>query len=290
MNRLGEEIQYLPSGDIDPVPLIFSNLTLDGTEGATRDPHGISISNFAPDTESDYYEEIKVIVPEGYRDVLSLDTKRGARICIGSRRNCKTAYKVKVRAMLTKIPGFFFTAYQSAQFFGQQLVSEKQYKAILEDYFRTNPGARKNFEDMISSYNFTEDVPKYKLFIKLAPNIDADRRQQIADGVRSYFRDEMTILLDLKDAMSAVNTSLNLFQVFVALVGFIALTLAFFLLLVSTTQNVKENIWEYGCLRAMGFTKLQGMRSFMYEQYAVIISSLFLGSLVGLIVAAVVTA
>jgi len=53
---------------------------------------------------------------------------------------------------------------------------------------------------------------------------------------------------------------------------------------------VKENVWEYGCLRAMGFTKIQGMRAFMYEQYAVIISSLFIGSVVGLIVAAVVTA
>jgi len=133
-------------------------------------------------------------------------------------------------------------------------------------------------------------VPKYKLFIKLSANVTDDRRQQIADGVRSYFRDEMTILLDLKEAMTAVNSSLMLFQVFVALIGVIALTLAFFLLLVSTTQNVKENVWEYGCLRAMGFTKMQGMRAFMYEQYAVIISSLFLGSLVGLIVASIVTA
>jgi ABC-type lipoprotein release transport system permease subunit len=83
--------------------------------------------------------------------------------------------------------------------------------------------------------------------------------------VRSFFRDETTILLDLKQAMKAVTQSLMLFQVFVGLIGVIALTLAFFLLLVSTTQNVKENVWEYGCLRAMGFNKQQGMRSFMYE-------------------------
>jgi len=111
MNRLGQPIEYLPSGNIDPVPLIFSNLTLEDTKGKSRDPYGLSISNVKPEQESSYLEEVKVIVPEGYRDVLSLDTQRGARICIGSRRNCKTAFKVKVRAMLTKIPGFFFTAY-----------------------------------------------------------------------------------------------------------------------------------------------------------------------------------
>lgn len=40
----------------------------------------------------------------------------------------------------------------------------------------------------------------------------------------------------------------------------------------------------------MGYTKAQGMRSFMYEQYSVVISSLILGSIVGLIVASIVTA
>ena len=75
-----------------------------------------------------------------------------------------------------------------------------------------------------------------------------------------------------------------------AVVGAIALILAFFLLLISTTQNVKENIWEYGCLRAMGFTKAEGMRVFMYEQYSVIIASLVIGTIVGFILAAVVTA
>ena len=40
----------------------------------------------------------------------------------------------------------------------------------------------------------------------------------------------------------------------------------------------------------MGFSKMQGMRSFMYEQYAVIISSLLLGSVVGFVVATTVTA
>ena len=80
------------------------------------------------------------------------------------------------------------------------------------------------------------------------------------------------------------------FNIFVYVIGLIALILAFFLLMISTTQNVKENIWEYGCLRAMGIKKAEGMRIALYEQYSLIIASLFLGSIVGFILASMVTA
>lgn len=41
---------------------------------------------------------------------------------------------------------------------------------------------------------------------------------------------------------------------FVGVIGFISLTIAFFLLVVSTTSNIRENVWEYGCLRAIGIS------------------------------------
>lgn len=88
---------------------------------------------------------------------------------------------------------------------------------------------------MIRSYNFSNDVPKYKMFVKLNDSISDDRREQIADGIRSFFRDERTLLLDMKEAKASVNKSLTLFTIFNTLVGAIALILAFFLLLISTT-------------------------------------------------------
>ena len=118
---------------------------------------------------------------------------------------------------------------------------------------------------MIAKYNLTNGIPKYRLYIKLAPDITDDRREFIGNGIRAYFKTDGTVLLDKKVAMSALNNSLTFFQLFVGIVGMIALIMAFFLLLISTTQNIKENIWEYGCLRAMGFTEGQGMRCFLYE-------------------------
>lgn len=128
-----------------------------------------------------------------------------------------------------------------------------------------NPDTRVKYNELISEYNFTNGVPKYKLFVKLDNTISEERRDYIANGIRSYFKDDQTVLLDLQFAMKSVTSSLQLFQIFVGVVGAIALILAFFLLMVSTTQNIKENVWEYGCLRAIGLNKKQGLAVFMYE-------------------------
>lgn len=80
------------------------------------------------------------------------------------------------------------------------------------------------------------------------------RRDFIANGIRSYFRDQSTLLLDKKEALDAVTIAVQVFNICVIVIGVISLVLAFFLLLISTTSNIKENVWEYGCLRAMGFT------------------------------------
>ena len=75
----------------------------------------------------------------------------------------------------------------------------------------------------------------------------------------------MSILLDVKSTLQSVAGSLDLFKIFVGVIGFISLTLAFFLLVVSTTSNIRENVWEYGCLRAIGVSTQQGMRLYLYE-------------------------
>jgi hypothetical protein len=61
--------------------------------------------------------QIKVILPEGFRDALSVDTETAGRFCLGYSYNtsdsaCDNVYRAKIRAMLTKIPGFLFMSYR----------------------------------------------------------------------------------------------------------------------------------------------------------------------------------
>ena len=85
--------------------------------------------------------------------------------------------------------------------------------------------------------------------------ISDERRSFITNGIRAFFKDDLTLLLDRKDIHDSIVSNLQMFQIFIGVVGFIALTLSFFLLLISTTANIKENLWEFGVLRAIGLTK-----------------------------------
>ena len=80
----------------------------------------------------------------------------------------------------------------------------------------------------------------------------------------------------------------SIFNIFVAIIAAISLFIAFFLLLVASTQNVNDAIWEYGVLRSMGMTRSEGLRIYIYEAYIVVVSAAFLGTIVGFVTAAAV--
>jgi ABC-type antimicrobial peptide transport system permease subunit len=76
-------------------------------------------------------------------------------------------------------------------------------------------------------------------------------------------------VFDTGEMVSSISSTLDLFQVFIVLIGVIAFSFAFFMLLISTTANIRENIWEFGVLRAIGLRKDQIMRIYLYESLAV---------------------
>ena len=93
------------------------------------------------------------------------------------------------------------------------------------------------------------------MFVKLRKGISGERKNIITNGIRQHFKDYQTILVDIADIDEGLKAIMFMFYVFVVFIGVIALTLAFFLLSVSTTQSIRENEQEYGCLRAIGITK-----------------------------------
>ena len=109
--------RYLPllaNGDYDIVASLYSTQGTSPSLDGTKDPYSIAKVNFPLESSSikNLTDEIKVIVAEGMRDPMSIDTKREARLCIGDKKGCSNSFKVKIRAMVTKMPGFLqFTSY-----------------------------------------------------------------------------------------------------------------------------------------------------------------------------------
>jgi len=82
---------------------------------------------------------------------------------------------------------------------------------LLDDFFRAFRGTEEKYKEMIKSYNFTQDIAKTSIGVKLNPNCTSERRQQIQEGVKSFFRDATTIMVDIEVVLLALQISLTLF-------------------------------------------------------------------------------
>lgn len=123
----GKDQVRLTDGKINLIDALYTDYN---QAGVWNDSDTFNLAN-SKKNNNQTFQQINIIIPEGYRDVGSLDTSKVARMCVGG---CDTIYQAKIIGMVTKMPGWIMTAYQSAQFFGQQLLSEKQYMQLLKDF------------------------------------------------------------------------------------------------------------------------------------------------------------
>ena len=162
------------------------------------------------------------------------------------------------------------------------------YAQLMDDLYDSNDECETQFAVETSSYDFVDAIPKESLYVKLNPDITDAQRTFVSNGIRNFFQGQTTVMLvkhDVVDSFSAVTAIFNLFT---AIIAAISLFIAFFLLLISMTQNVNEASWEFGVLRSMGLTQAEGLRIYMYEAYVVVITAAILGVTVGFITATAV--
>lgn len=203
--------------------------------------------------------------------------------------NKQLTYRVELRGLVTKMPGFqFFTGLNISLLNMQGIIASAQYQEMMQDLFEYNADYEDNYLKAIDGYEFADDVPKESLFVKLNPDITDDQRVYVANGIRNYFIGQTNVIFVKHDTIQSFAAVQKIFSLFTAIIAAISLFLAFFLLLISMTQNVNDASWEFGVLRSMGLTKSEGMRIYMYEAYAVVVSAAILGVIVGFVTASAV--
>jgi len=80
------------------------------------------------------------------------------------------------------------------------------------DNFLTMFNATAELDALTETYgNLTYGLPKTKLFVKLSEDITDDRKNYIANGIRGFFRDDTTLLLDLRITLVSIANSIFLF-------------------------------------------------------------------------------
>jgi hypothetical protein len=156
--------------------------TNEGTSvyGTDIDPFNVASRGLSDQTSDDvsWYaydptQQIKMILPEGIQDVLSIAGGDSIKLNIENPSfiDSNMIFRVLVRGMPQKVPGFFFMSYKQVQFFLQGIISFEQAFELtyLYGHHTTNVN-RLNYDKYIASddaTNSTFSIPKERLLIRL---------------------------------------------------------------------------------------------------------------------------
>ena len=275
----------LPDGNKDGFAGLF---TLEGTSALSlNDDSEAIISNTLireVNLSTGLNETLLIIIPEGARAGLAIDTSTPGVIAFGNR-----GYKARIRNMARKIPGFgfMFSSYQTVLSRLSVIMNIEQMEKLLDSEWRFGNNTQAKIDDFYkrSPENMSYGILKQKLLIKFKRQLNWLERSQLANGLRNYFLNDLTILIDTQTLVDTSQEAFFFINLFYIIVAVISMILSFFLILVSFLSNVKENSWEFGVLRAIGMNKYQMTRLYMYEAGVLTTCAGILGTIVGIVVA-----
>ena len=113
------KVDKLPNGQHNAVEALYYEIPSDFNPNNTdRDPENIQVGDTEVDPVYNYTGTIKLIIPEGLRDYMAISTEEPAKICLRYHWNymyndeCTFTHHASVRAMASKIPALYFSAYR----------------------------------------------------------------------------------------------------------------------------------------------------------------------------------
>lgn len=227
-----------------------------------------------------YVKYVDVVCSEALRYTISVDTKTPMKLFVNVKDSGRINYLVKSRAMLNGLPGFAFSSYRHLAILSPVLVTMDTYYDIMKEGWDAK---RRDGEVM------PERPPKQYLRIKMKSGSSTTDRDIIMNGVRNYLKDDTTQILNTQDMLDSTQIAVRLLDVFFYIVSVISVVLCFLVLWLSFTANVNENAWEFGVLRAIGLTSATVIRMYVYEALCLILSSVFIGSTIGMAVSVTLT-
>jgi ABC-type antimicrobial peptide transport system permease subunit len=240
-----------------------------------------------------YTEYVDVLASTGLKETLSAGFDTALRLSTNMELKGNAVDMLKVRAMIKKLPGFLFSSYRTLDRNPTVLMTEASYvqrlNASLPDSLRSY-----ELEDHGLWINALRDpvnprAPKQKLFIKCREGSTDLQRSDIVNQLQQAFKSDKTQAFDVQLLVAQTSGAVTVIQLFIMIVGVIAMTMAFFILWLSFNANVRENSWEFGVLRAVGLNTSQVTFVYIYEALAVVLSAALLGTLVGLLISVSLT-
>jgi len=177
-----------------------------------------------------------------------------------------------------KCPVFLFSSYSAVASLQPVIIRMDTYQRLLADAYA------------FANASLTPAKPlKQKLMVRVDPNASSDERADVINGLRTFFTSSAVFVLDTNDILTQSKQAIDMMNLFFTIVGVLAMVVCFFILWLSFTANVRENAWEFGVLRAIGVNSTQVVMIYIYEALALVLTSLILGTIIGIVTAATLT-
>eukprot|EP00727_Mastigamoeba_balamuthi_P011155 m51a1_g6662 hypothetical protein (1014) ;mRNA; r:166914-171319 len=189
------------------------------------------------------------------------------------------SFLAKARALVNRMPGFFFSAYQSMNKGSPVLMSMDQFQTLI-----STVGNVSGDRGSVASRPL-----KQKLIVHVRGSASQSDRQHMADALKSLITDDLTQVFEVKGLVHSVTDSLDMLNIFFLTVAAVDGALCFFVLWLSFAANVSENIWEFAVLRAVGLTATRVIVYFVIEAMCLVTACMISGASIGIVVAVVLT-
>lgn len=245
------------------------------------------VTSIPPSSSLNFTKDLLVIIPEGIKLKFSTDLENPANVIIRANgRNLN--YPSKIVGLGIKIPGIpSYSSYSTIANFAPILISNIQMKNLIDYQMMIDEGLRTKLQSLPAFTQTPDNIRKQHLLIKFYDDAPRDLRESVFFGLKNFINVEKdnTRSVFVDELIDSAKTAADILEYFFIVVGLIALILAFFLVWTSFYCNIKDNLSEYGIMRAIGVNQSQSTRVYLYEASSLILASIIIGTLVGVVIA-----
>ena len=224
--------------------------------------------------------QLNMFAAEGIRKVSAIGVENPARVAFTDTN--PHSIPAKIIGMVSKLPGVSrYSSYSSLASNSEVYISMDQMKQFLDierEIYNLDLGNVSN--------KTVNGIRKRQMILKYKDSATKDLKDMIFFAMNNYIGGLNCFCIQLDDVIEISQKVKNIIGYIFLVLGIIALVLSFFLIWTSFYSNIRENIAEYGIMRSIGITKAQSVRIYLYEAATIILSSIFIGTFIGVVISA----
>ena len=162
--EMGAITSYLPDGKPDCISALYNENEIEPWPSTSKDIYNITSG---VQQESNYTQAITILLSANMGPLMSISANDTGKLITGWGTSGQITYRMKVRGLLTKLPGFYFTAYKNPLITPTSITSTAQVSTLLHDYWATHPRSKEYYDANVGPFNSTDGIPKQMLYVKL---------------------------------------------------------------------------------------------------------------------------